>query len=108
MLRFAKVIEKRMWDFEHPLRQHPLIKQDIVAKLETRNFTLEKLRELEGKEIGHLIHHVNAGHNIKRAAEELPLVEIIDRGMRRVLGTAAPAMGYDVLAGALAAGRPSQ
>ena len=76
MLRFAKVIEKRMWDFEHPLRQHPLIKQDIVAKLETRNFTLEKLRELEGKEIGHLIHHVNAGHNIKRAAEELPLVEI--------------------------------
>ena len=76
MLRFAKVIEKQMWDFEHPLRQHPLIKQDIVSKLENRNFTLEKLRELDGKEIGHLIHHVNAGHNIKRAAEEIPLVEI--------------------------------
>ena len=71
MLRFAKVIEKQMWDFEHPLRQHPLIKQDIVSKLENRNFTLEKLRELDGKEIGHLIHHVNAGHNIKRAAEEI-------------------------------------
>ena len=76
MLRFAKVIEKQMWDFEHPLRQHPLIKQDIVSKLENRNFTLEKLRELDGKEIGHLIHHVNAGHNIKRAAEEILLVEI--------------------------------
>lgn len=76
MLRFAKVIEKQMWDFEHPLRQHPLIKQDIVSKLENKNFTLEKLRELEGEEIGHLIHHVNAGHNINRAVEEIPLVEI--------------------------------
>ena len=76
MLRFAKVIEKQMWDFEHPLRQHPLIKQELVSKLENRNFTLEKLRELDGKEIGHLIHHVNAGHNVKRAAEEIPLVEI--------------------------------
>ena len=37
MLRFSKVIEKQMWDFEHPLRQHPLIKQDIVSKLENRN-----------------------------------------------------------------------
>ena len=37
---------------------------------------MEKLRELEGKEIGHLIHHVNAGHNIKRAAEEIPLLEV--------------------------------
>ena len=26
--------------------------------------------------LGHLIHHVNAGHNIKRAAEEIPLVEL--------------------------------
>merc|ERR1719312_1961599 len=76
MLRFAKVIEKQMWEFEHPLKQHPILKPELVSKLENRNFTLEKLRELDGKEIGHLIHHVNAGHNIKRAAEEIPLVEL--------------------------------
>jgi len=76
MLRFAKTVEKQMWDFEHPLKQHPVLKPDLVAKLENRNFTLDKLRELDGKEIGHLIHHVNAGHNIKRAAEEIPLVEL--------------------------------
>merc|ERR1719318_2541702 len=66
MLRFSKMVEKQMWDFEHPLKQHPLLKPDLVAKL----------RELDAKEIGHLIHHVNAGHNIKRAAEEIPLVEL--------------------------------
>merc|ERR1719341_1360105 len=76
MLRFSKMVEKQMWDFEHPLKQHPLLKPDLVAKLENRNFTLDKLRELDAKEIGHLIHHVNAGHNIKRAAEEIPLVEL--------------------------------
>ena len=76
MLRFSKVIERQMWDFEHPLRQHPWLKPDLVSKLENRNFTLDKLRDLDPKEIGHLIHHVNAGHNIKRAAEEIPLVEV--------------------------------
>ena len=72
----CQVIERQMWDFEHPLRQHPWLKPDLVSKLENRNFTLDKLRELDPKEIGHLIHHVNAGHNIKRAAEEIPLVEV--------------------------------
>ena len=96
MLRFAKVIERKMCDFEHPLRQHPWLKPDLVGKLENRNFTLEKLRELDGKEIGHLIHHVNAGHNIKRAAEEIPLVEIeaniqpITRTVLRVRLTVRP------------------
>ena len=53
-----------------------LIQAKLTSDWLTRNFTLEKLRELDGKEIGHLIHHVNAGHNIKRAAEEMPLLEI--------------------------------
>ena len=76
LLRFAKTIEKQMWDFEHPLKQHPLLKPELVSKLENRNFTLEKLRELDGKEIGHLIHHVSAGSMVRRAAEEIPLLDI--------------------------------
>ncbi len=26
MLKFAKTLERQMWDFEHPLKQHPSIK----------------------------------------------------------------------------------
>ena len=76
MLRFAKTVEKQMWDFEHPLKQHPLLKPEVVAKLDNRNVTLDKLREMDGKEIGHLIHHVSMGNVLKRAAEEIPTLDI--------------------------------
>ena len=41
-----------MWDFETPLRQHPYVKPEILTKLEARNFTIDKLRELDVKELG--------------------------------------------------------
>ena len=71
ILKLAKTIERQMWDFETPLRQHPGVRQEILQKLEQRNFTLDKLREMESKEIGHLISHVRAGGDIKRAAHEV-------------------------------------
>ena len=40
VLKFAKTIERQMWDFESPLKQHPGLRHEILAKLETRNFTL--------------------------------------------------------------------
>ena len=42
VLKFAKMIERQMWDFESPMRQHPNMKHEILNKLETRNFTLVK------------------------------------------------------------------
>ena len=50
ILKLAKTIERQMWDFETPLRQHPSIKFEIVNKLEQRNFTLDKLREMDSKQ----------------------------------------------------------
>merc|ERR1719402_446026 len=76
ILKFAKSVEKQMWDFEHPLRQHPGVRPEILAKLENMNFTIDKIRELDGKEVGHLIHHVNAGPALKRAAEEIPMLDL--------------------------------
>jgi activating signal cointegrator complex subunit 3 len=76
MLRFAKCVELQMWDFNHPLKQHPGVKPELVAKLENYNFTIEKLRELEASEIGHLVRHVSVGSVLKRAAEEIPLLEL--------------------------------
>ena len=76
VLQFAKTIERQMWGFESPLRQHPSVKAEILTKMESRNFTIDKLRELEAKEIGHLIHHVRAGTDVKKAAFEVPMIEI--------------------------------
>eukprot|EP00094_Tigriopus_californicus_P013560 TCALIF_13117-PA protein Name:"Similar to ascc3 Activating signal cointegrator 1 complex subunit 3 (Gallus gallus)" AED:0.06 eAED:0.06 QI:112/0.94/0.95/1/0.78/0.75/20/319/2227 len=76
VLKFAKTIEKQMWDFENPLKQHPSLKPDILSKLEHRNFTLDRLRDMDGKEIGHLLHHIKAGGEVKKAAFEIPLIEL--------------------------------
>ena len=96
LLKFAKTIERQMWDFETPLRQHPVIKHEVLTKLESRNFTIDKLRELDHKEIGRLITHNKAGSDVKRAAHEIPMVEIeasiqpITRTVLRVRLTITP------------------
>ncbi len=96
LLKFAKTIERQIWDFETPLRQHPNVRSEILDKLESKNFTLDKLRELDSKEIGHLVHHVRAGSNIKKAAHEVPLIDMdatiqpITRTVLRVRLTVTP------------------
>ena len=54
LLALSKTIEKRLWGFENPLRQFPILKQEILQKLEARKLTLDKLREMDSKEIGNL------------------------------------------------------
>ena len=49
---------------------------EVLDKLEKKNFTLDRLREMDSKEIGHLIHHVRAGGDVKKAAMEIPVVEL--------------------------------
>jgi activating signal cointegrator complex subunit 3 len=76
ILKFTKTIERQMWDFETPLKQHPNVKYEILDRLEKRNFTLDKLREMDSTDIGHMINHVRAGADVKKAAMEIPLVEL--------------------------------
>ena len=73
---FVYILERQMWGFESPLRQHPSVKSEVLTKMESRNFTIDKLRELDAKEVGHLIHHVRAGSDVKKAAFEVPMIEI--------------------------------
>ena len=55
-----------------------LFRQDILSKLEYRNFTLDKLREMDPKEIGDFIRNQRAGADVKRAAMEIPMVEVCE------------------------------
>lgn len=103
VLKFAKTIEKQMWDFENPLKQHPALKHEVLSKLEHRNFTLDRLRDMDGKEIGHLLHHVKAGSEVKKAAFEVPLVELdatiqpITRTVLRVRLNINPNFRYGII-----------
>ena len=45
LLTLCKCVEHQQWAFEHPLN-------DIIAKLEDKKVTLERLRDMTHEEIG--------------------------------------------------------
>ena len=52
LLNLVKTIDKRLWGFENPLRQFPILSQEIMRKIEERKLTIDKLKEMDHKEIG--------------------------------------------------------
>jgi len=76
VLRVSKMLEQRIWDAQHPLRQLGTLAQDVLWKLEDKKLTLDRLREMESKEIGMFIHNQRSGPIVKRNACEFPVLEI--------------------------------
>jgi len=52
LLKLSKVIDKRLWDWEHPLRQFAHLPAEILNKIEERGLSVDWLREMDAKEIG--------------------------------------------------------
>ena len=44
-----------MWGHEHPLRQFSVLSPEIIHKLEARKLYIDKLKEMDSKDIGWLI-----------------------------------------------------
>lgn len=56
LLNVAIMLELRLWDFQNPLNQFSCIPHEVLSKIENRKLTIDKIRELEVKEIGeHLL-----------------------------------------------------
>lgn len=49
LLKLCKMIDLRLWDKLHPLRQFPQLKDALVFKLEQRELTVDRLLEMEVK-----------------------------------------------------------
>uniref|UniRef100_A0A673AIY4 U5 small nuclear ribonucleoprotein 200 kDa helicase n=1 Tax=Sphaeramia orbicularis TaxID=375764 RepID=A0A673AIY4_9TELE len=52
LLTLCKVIDKRLWGFAHPLRQFPNLSHIVLNRLEEKNLTVDKLKEMRKDEIG--------------------------------------------------------
>ena len=52
MLKLSKVVDKQIWDFEHPLRQFEGMTFEILQKLEAKKLTMDRMRDMEPSEIG--------------------------------------------------------
>lgn len=52
MLTLCKTVDKRLWGWEHPLRQCEGLSFEILRKLEEKNLTIEQMKDMDAKEIG--------------------------------------------------------
>lgn len=75
MLSICKSIEKRLWAFEHPIKQFELPAQ-IIRNVEAKNPSMDYLRQLEAGELGDLVHNNRMGSVLYKLIGKFPTILI--------------------------------
>lgn len=100
-LALCKMIDKRMWQSMSPLRQFRKMPEEIVKKIEKKNFPWERLYDLGPNEIGELIRVPKLGKTIYKYVHQFPKLELsthiqpITRSTLRVELTITPDFQWD-------------
>nr|XP_023027359.1 putative U5 small nuclear ribonucleoprotein 200 kDa helicase [Leptinotarsa decemlineata] len=100
-LSLCKMIDKRMWQSMSPLRQFRKMPEEIVKKIEKKNFPWERLYDLGPNEIGELIRVPKLGKTIHKYVHQFPKLELsthiqpITRSMLQVELTITPDFKWD-------------
>lgn len=76
MLSICKLIDRRMWAYDHPLAQFDL-QEHIIRNLRNKNPSMEHLRDLSAAELGDLVHNAGAGKMLYKLISRFPYL-IID------------------------------
>ncbi|KAG1680515.1 U5 small nuclear ribonucleoprotein helicase [Nymphon striatum] len=97
----CKMIDKRMWQSMTPLRQFRKIPEEVVRKIEKKNFPWERFYDLGPNEIGELIRMPKMGKTIHKYVHQFPKLELsthiqpITRSTLRVELTITPDFQWD-------------
>jgi pre-mRNA-splicing helicase BRR2 len=78
-LSFCKMIDRRMWSTQSPLRQFLKFKkipEEVVKKLEKKDFNLDRLYELNSQQIGELIRYPALGKTIYAHVHQFPRLQL--------------------------------
>ncbi|CAO1425873.1 unnamed protein product [Diamesa hyperborea] len=100
-LVLCKMIDRRMWQSMSPLRQFRKMPEEIVKKIEKKNFPWERLYDLEPNEIGELIRVPKLGKTVHKFIHQFPKLELathiqpITRSTLRVELTITPDFLWD-------------
>lgn len=76
LLTMAKMLERQMWGFQSPMRQFTKLGHEILGKIEDRRLTVEKIRDMDFREIGQLLRHERMGKEVRAAAWQFPLLTL--------------------------------
>lgn len=74
LLTMAKMLEHQMWHFESPMKQFARLTHEIIEKIDDKRLTIEKIRDMDHREIGKLLRHEKMGKEVKAAAWQFPLL----------------------------------
>ncbi|KAK6462530.1 DNA-directed DNA polymerase [Scheffersomyces coipomensis] len=75
MLSICKSIDRRIWGYEHPLKQFDLPEQ-IMRNISAKNPSIETLRDMTSGELGDLVHNNKMGDIIYKLVGKFPYIEI--------------------------------
>ena len=76
VLGFCKMIDRRMWLSQTPLRQFKGIPEDIIKKIEKKDFPWERFYDLQPQEIGELVRFPKMGKMIHRFVHQFPRLDL--------------------------------
>lgn len=100
-LSLCKMIDRRIWQSMSPLRQYRKMPEEVVKKIEKKNFPWERLYDLGPNEIGELIRMPKLGKTIHKYIHQFPKLELsthiqpITRSTLRVELTITPDFQWD-------------
>ncbi len=92
-LALCKSIDRRMQPSQSPLRQFNELPREVIEKIETNNATPDRLLDMDGREIGQLIHNQKLGGKVAQLVQHLPhlsvgtFIQPITRGILRLVLT---------------------
>ncbi|KAM5561842.1 DExH-box ATP-dependent RNA helicase DExH12-like [Rosa sericea] len=75
-LNLCKMVSKRMWSVQMPLRQFHGITKDILVKLEKNNLAWERYYDLSSQELGELIKMPKMGRTLHKVIHQFPKLNL--------------------------------
>ncbi|KAG4127043.1 hypothetical protein ERO13_D10G194400v2 [Gossypium hirsutum] len=75
-LNLCKMVTKRMWNVQTPLRQFNGIPNEILMKLEKKDLAWDRYYDLSSQEIGELIRYPKMGRTLHRFIHQFPKLNL--------------------------------
>jgi pre-mRNA-splicing helicase BRR2 len=100
-LNLCKMVNKRMWSVQTPLRQFTNIRKEVLMKLEKKDLTWERYYDLSSQEIGELIRLPKMGKTLHKFIHQFPKLNLsahiqpITRTLLKVELTITPDFQWD-------------
>mmetsp|Transcript_13654 Transcript_13654/g.49673 ORF Transcript_13654/g.49673 Transcript_13654/m.49673 type:complete len:2207 (-) Transcript_13654:489-7109(-) len=77
LLQLCISVERRVWPHQNPLRQFEnVLSSELLLKLEEHTTTMEKLWDLEPRELGAIVRHPNRGKEVRQCLDAFPGVNL--------------------------------